>query len=128
MSTIELKSPRDGSVLAFSVTGRSDNEVDFDVSVRTPWFHGTTPASTFYNGSPSELFRGMSRDWRGWKGEKSWQDLGCRVALSAQADSVGHIKLRVQLSGDHESRLVAVLEYEAGQLEEMSKAVAGLLG
>ncbi|GAB2891722.1 hypothetical protein GCM10027046_20760 [Uliginosibacterium flavum] len=129
MTALELKSPRDGSILTFRVVTQYAQEVEFEVSVRTPWFTGRAPASTFMNGSPSTMFKAMAQEWQGWKEPKSWQDLERRVSLSSLTDSTGHVSITVELIGqDYESRLCVVLEYEAGQLEEMALATAELLG
>ena len=129
MTSLELKSPRDGSVLRFQFVKRYDEEVEFEVSVQTPWFTGRAPSSTFMNGSPSTMFRAMADEWQGWKGSKSWKDLEDRVSFSGATDSTGHVSITVDLVGqDYETRLRAVLEYEAGQLEEMASSVAKLLG
>jgi hypothetical protein len=129
MSELQLKSPQDGSILGFVITGKSDKSIEFEVSVRTPWFSGRAPASTYLNGSPSHMFCAMADEWRGWKGEKSWQDLEARVSLSGEVDSTGHVRLAVELEGqDYESKLRVVIEYEAGQLEEMAYGVSQLLG
>jgi hypothetical protein len=75
------------------------------------------------------MFRDMANEWQGWNGAKSWEDLERRVSLSATTDSTGHVSITVDLTGqDYETRLRAVLEYEVGQLEEMARAVKGLLG
>ena len=129
MTALELKSPRDGSVLRFQLVKRYEEEVEFEVSVQTPWFTGRAPCSTFMNGSPSAMFRSMANEWQGWKGSKSWKDLEDRVSLSGTSDSTGHVSLAIDLVGqDYETKLRVVLEYEAGQLEAMASSVAGLLG
>jgi hypothetical protein len=129
MTSLELKSPRDGSILGLRVVSRDAEEVEFEVSVRTPWFSGRAHASTFMSGSPSAMFRAMAQEWRGWKEAKSWRDLEDRVSLSGITDSTGHVSITVELTGqDYESRLRVVLGYEAGQLEEMANAIAELLG
>lgn len=80
------------------------------------------------NGSPSLLFEEMARSWTGWSGEKSWKDLESRVILRASSDRTGHISLRTELVGqDYESRLVVVIEFEAGQLEGMAASVKELI-
>ena len=129
MTALELKSPRDGSVLRFQLVKRYEEEVEFEVSVQTPWFTGRAPSSTFMNGPPSAMFRAMANEWQGWKGSKSWKDLEDRVSLSGVTDSTGHVSITVDLVGqDYETRLRVVIEYEAGQLEEMASTVARLLG
>jgi hypothetical protein len=129
MCDSELKSPQDGSILKFVVTGRSAEAVEFDVFVQTPWFSGRAPASTYFNGSPSSMFNAMAGAWRGWAGQKSWQDLEARVSLAGESDATGHVRLTVELKGqDYDSNLRVVLWYEAGQLEAMAGAVRELLG
>jgi hypothetical protein len=129
MTSLEFKSPLDGSILGLRIVSRDATEVVFEVSVHTPWFTGRVHASTFVNGSPSAMFRAMAQEWRGWKEAKSWRDLEDRVSMSGTADSRGHVSITVELTGqDYESRLRVVLGYEAGQLEEMANAVAELLG
>jgi hypothetical protein len=72
----ELKSPNDGSVLAFEIRERLQEETTFDVSVKTPWFSGIADCSTFLVLSPADLFREMATEWMGWTEEKS-----CRRAV-----------------------------------------------
>nr|WP_315233726.1 DUF6228 family protein [uncultured Albidiferax sp.] len=127
MSILELKSPHDGSVLAFQVTRRDGAETEFEVSVRTPWFTGRAQASTYHNGSPTGMFSAMAREWRGWAGEKHWQDIDNQVSLSATTDATGHIGLTVELRGNTQGNLLrTILQYEAGQLEEIAEAVTAL--
>lgn len=128
MATVELKSSQDGAALSFSLTGRSKEEISFDVSLRTPWFSGKAPASTYMVGSPSKLFREMANEWKGWADPKTWADLEDRVKFSAVSDSIGHVKLAVELAGpDYEFRLKAIVVYEAGQLERMANDIEELL-
>jgi hypothetical protein len=61
LKSISIKSPRDGSEFTLTVLERRGGEVEFEVSVRTPWYSGRAPASTFMNGSPSLLFEEMAR-------------------------------------------------------------------
>lgn len=129
MAQVEFKSPHDGSVLRFAVTDRTSEEVEFEVLVRTPWFSGRVPSSTYLNGSPAAMFAAMAESWRGWDGPLSWQDLESRVSLEGTSDSTGHVRITVEVKGqDYESQLRVVLMYEAGQLEEMSNAITKLLG
>lgn len=128
MNTVELKASEDGATLTFAVTSRSSEETSFDVLVKTPWFSGKAPASTYFSGSPAMLFREMASEWKGWEKPKTWADLEDRVRLSATSDSTGHIRVAVELRGaDYESGLKATLVYEAGQLERMASDVASLL-
>lgn len=129
MDSVTFKSPNDGSLLIIQVTDRREGEIEFEVSVRTPWFSGRAPASTYVNGSPSAIFKAMALEWRGWTGEKSWQDLDQRVSFSARSDSTGHISVSIELTGqDYDSRLRVILRFEAGQLDDMASLLEGVLG
>src|SRR5689334_8794498 len=115
MAKLEFKSPKDGSILSFSVTQRKADEISFDVGVRTPWFSGTAPASSYIVGSPSMMFREIEANWTGWEGTKNWEDLDHRVSFAATSDSTGHINLGINLTGpQYDSKLCAVLMYDAG--------------
>jgi hypothetical protein len=125
MPQLELKSPHDGSILIFDVTSRNEEEVLFSVHVKTPWFSGVAPSSTFMVLPPSDLFRAMAAEWKGWKTEKTWSDLEDRVSIAATSDSTGHIRLAITLRGqDGGSRLHVDLMYEAGQLQQMADELA----
>lgn len=121
----ELKSPDDGSVLTFEIRDRLKEEISFDVSVKTPWFTGTTRSSTYTVPSPAELFHEMAAEWMGWNEEKSWSDLEGNVEIAATSDRTGHISLQVILNGQNgESQLRTCLKFEAGQLEKFAKEIA----
>ena len=129
MSNLLLKSPYDGSLLTFAITTRKPDEVIFDILVKTSQFTGSASASTYHSGSPAVMFRSMANEWQGWPDEKRWEDLEGRAALVATSDSTGHIKLQVTLQGeDYESRLRAILQFEAGQLEAMARDAELLFG
>ncbi len=128
MSDLEF-STNDGSVLSFTVTRRQQDEIEFDVAVTARSFSGVAPASTFVTGSPAVLFNDMASSWDGWKDQKKWNDLEGRVEFSATSDLTGHIELAVTLRGqDFDTNLHVVLNFEAGQLNGMAKAVSLLLG
>jgi len=130
VADLEFNSAKDGSALSFTVIRKtSDKETDSEVAVKTPWFSGVAPASTYFAGSPSMMFRAMADEWQGWKGSKEWKDLEARVAFSAKSDSSGHIALSVELTGqDYDSHLRVVLQFEAGQLDVMANEIHLLLG
>jgi hypothetical protein len=129
MTELTFKSPKDGSILELREKARYEHELEFEVGVRTPWFSGRAPASTFMNGSPLPMFQKMAEEWQGWVGKKSWSDLESRVTLAAHCDSTGHVQLAVELTGqDFESRLRVVIGYEAGQLEGMAAALKTMFG
>jgi hypothetical protein len=82
----ELKSPDDGSVLAFAIRERLKEEISFDVSVQTPWFSGIASSSTFMALPLADLFREMAAEWMGWAEEKTWSDLESNVKIVATSD------------------------------------------
>jgi hypothetical protein len=125
MNHLELKSPHDGSLLTFSVTNKFEDAIDFNVQVKTLFFSGSAPSSTFMAAPLEEWFKNMAEDWDGWKGEKKWGDLESRVLLSATTDSTGHIKIKVTLAGqEYDSELRVNIMFEAGQLEGMARDAA----
>jgi hypothetical protein len=129
MARLDFKSPDDGSILTFELTARDTAEVLFNVAVKSPWFAGAAPATTFVNGSPSILFRAMAVEWKGWKQEKTWEDIEGRVAFEATSDSLGHISLATTLKGpSYDSWLRVVVKFEAGQLDRMRDEIETLLG
>ena len=129
MADLEFISPNDGSTLSLTVTRCSEGETDFEVAIKTPWFSGVAPASTYMNGSPAPMFAEMASAWTGWKGQKKWTDLEQRIEFYATSDSTGHVALTVKLVGqDYDSNLLVVLKYDAGQLEGMAKSISQLLG
>ncbi len=129
MSEVQFKSPNDGSILRLAITNRYDEEIEFEVSVSTPWFTGRAPASTYVSGSPSAMFRAMALEWQGWNEAKNWSDIENRVSLSSKIDSLGHVSIAVELNGqDYDSKLRVIVQFDAGQLDEMADAVSGLLG
>lgn len=78
-------------------------------------------------GPPNTLFDEMAREWKGWKGTKTWASLEDELRMEASADSTGHVSLAVTMrdySDPAEWRLKATLDLEAGQLPELAKSVA----
>jgi hypothetical protein len=125
MSYLEFKSPHDGSLLTFTNIRKFEDCIDFDVQVKTPYFSGIAPSSTFMAAPLEAWFRNMADDWKGWKDEKKWGDLEGRVLFSATTDSTGHVQVRVTLTGqDYDSELRVNIMFEAGQLEGMANDVA----
>lgn len=93
-------------------------------------FSGRTTVSLYMAGPPSALFDEMARDWKGWKGTKTWAALEDELRLEASADSTGHISLVVTIrdyNDPAEWRLKATLDLEADQLPELAKSVAKAL-
>jgi hypothetical protein len=76
-----------------------------------------------YGSPPSELFGEFAAEWRGWQGVKQWQALDGEYALSATADSAGHVTLVAKLNtasypSTWEAKVSLVLE--AGALDRLA--------
>lgn len=123
---VEFKSTENGATISFSIARHWDEEIEFLVEVKTPFGSAKATGSTYFTGSPVLLFQSMATEWKGWKKDKTWNDLEDRVMLTACSDSTGHTKLTVKLC-EYESSFQTVLVFEAGQLHEMAKEIATLL-
>jgi uncharacterized protein DUF6228 len=79
----------------------------------------------------TELFDGLARDWRGWEGVRTLVSLESQLEVSCSADRLGHVSLRVELSGDHlgsDWRAADTIYLEAGQLEDLARRARGYFG
>ena len=121
-SSVTIKSAKDATRLIFSdAAGES-----FTAALESPHFSGRVVVSTYHSGPPSLLFDEMARDWQGWERKKEWAALEDELRLTASSDHTGHIELVVIMrdySDPADWRLQATLELEAGQLEELARAV-----
>ncbi len=127
METIEIKSCDDSTTLIFRLVGRNEKGSTFVASVTGAPFIGEVTTTTYFVGPPSLLFRDMADNWQGWKGEKVWGALDGEFTLTATATSLGRISViieMVEMAGAY--RLKAILGFEAGQLENISKRVESL--
>lgn len=80
-----------------------------------------TAASTYQAGSPALFFKEMSIDWRGWAGEKIWEDLDQQLRLTGTIDNIGHVSVRVEIwSANYNAKLRITLVLDAGQLDEVA--------
>lgn len=79
----------------------------------------------------SELFRGLSKHWRGWAGERAEESLERHLRLACTADRTGHVTIRVTLRSmvlEDDWRVEADLHLEAGQLDRLADAAAEYFG
>lgn len=68
-----------------------------------------------------DLFRTMVDQWRGWKGELVWASLEGEFAISATADSLGHVTLHLkfqEMQGQSPWSAEADLTLEPMQVEQ----------
>jgi hypothetical protein len=122
-SSVTVKSSRDTTRLNFADITKET----FSANLEGANFSGRVSVSLYMAGPPSALFDEMARDWKGWKGTKTWAALEDELRMEASADSTGHVSLAVTMrdySDPAEWRLKATLDLEAGQLPELAKAVA----
>ena len=127
MNRVSIKSCNDGTELIFKVLRSSGESIDFIAEVSGSPFIGSVETSTYVSGPPSLLFSDIAKNWRGWKGEKTWSAIDGEFALKASSNLTGSVRViieMVQMSGDFQ--LVATLGLEAGQLEAISKRVSVL--
>ena len=74
-----------------------------------------------------DLFRTMVDQWRGWEGELAWASLEGEVAMSATADSLGHVTLRLRFQNAQGASPWAAevdLTLEPMQVEEAHRHLA----
>ena len=84
-----------------------------------------------YIKGPEVLFNEMAENWHGWSGEKTWHALEGELELTATADSLGHITIRVHLRPTAGPEAWSVISYayiEAGQLESLRARAARFFG
>jgi len=106
---------------------KTDEEITFTASYSDGQFSGQVTSSDYIVGGPVALFEGMAADWRGWEGERKWSDLESSLVLRATTDSVGHIRIRVEMDRHHPpGRLVGEVMVEAGQLIGIAKKLGEL--
>lgn len=122
-----------GNSLQFDVDPRAVEEGTlYTVQLRTPWMSATTQMPTHVYGPPTTYFKDLAASWRGWEGQKLWENIEHQVSLSATTDPVGHISLMVTLRSPIESgfpgKAVDVIALEAGALEALAREVRQFFG
>lgn len=119
-----------GYRLLFHSQERDDDEwlAFYSVTMSAPDMKGTIRVDNSpYGTTPAELFAEIARDWKGFKGEKSWGSLEGEFNISAKSDSTGHITIRASINTGCTppcSKMVSDFEIEAGQLEKIDNQVS----
>jgi hypothetical protein len=68
------------------------------------------------------FFADLSKNWKGWEGEKSWRALEDEFRIDASTTKTGHIILKVTINlHQYQWRVIADISLEAGQLENVEK-------
>ena len=112
----------DGSTLRFTITGSSEHEVKYVVTIDVGWARASTEISSYLYGPPIQFFRSLAESWRGWEGEKKWEDLEHHVGLTATCDRTGHVALKVQIQdSEYSGRVILRIHFEAGGLEAIAR-------
>lgn len=94
--TLEIRD-RDGNMFRFAVAARTERYLNYLVTVDVGWAHASAEISTYLYGAPTKFFADLAQSWRGWSGEKKWEDLDHRIALTAVSDRTGHVNFKVIL-------------------------------
>src|ERR1041384_5591920 len=94
----------------------------FEVVLSEPNFRGMLKVYQPDSPLPTELFRDLARNWKGWDGKRLWASIEGELTLSATCDSAGHTMLTVELRRQTRDawRLLGHLVLEAGQLDEIA--------
>ena len=114
----------DGSTLSFAVTGSTEHEVNYLITIDVGWARASAEISTYLYGPPTPFFKSLAESWRGWEGEKTWEDLEHRVCLTAICDRTGHVTLKVLVQdSQYSGRASLPIFLEAGGLDAIAKRV-----
>ncbi len=116
-----------GGALSFIIQSRTNDETKFQVSCGQPNFKAKCSVSSHVVGTPDTLFSSIAKDWKGWPGEKTWEDLEHRVILSCRMDSTGHAWLTVSITNyENSTSFSTELMFESGMLGEIARRVSDL--
>ena len=74
----------------------------------------------------TRLFAEMSKEWRGWKGEKIWRTTDAAVTLAFTHDGVGHVRVNAVVKDDQPSvwEVRGQLAIELGALDRIARDMA----
>lgn len=102
------------------------------MSLRTSGLTASLHVASHYASGFDDLvdfLRDLAADWRGWKGERTYESLEHDLQLTATHD--GHVRLVVQMSTTSEPdgwSATAVLRLEPGEeMTQAAESVAALL-
>ena len=76
-----------------------------------------------------QFFGDLAARWSGWEGERSWESIEGDLKLSCSHDSLGHIRMTVELrslgAGSIKWTVSSELMIEAGQLDSIAEDARG---
>ena len=114
----------DGSALSFEITGSSEHEATYVVTIDVGWARASAEVSTYLYGPPTPFFKSLAESWRGWEGEKKWEDLEHRVGFTGTCDRTGHVTVKVLVQdSQYSGRAVLPIHLESGSLETIANRV-----
>jgi hypothetical protein len=98
---------------------------DFIVTLYNAPVNGSINLSDLGPNRWAEYFEDLSKDWKGWKGEKKIESTEGDLILKATSDSLGHISVRMELRADQGGAdwlVTGTLVVEAGALDMIAKS------
>ena len=125
-----IRSAQDGTVLRFSdpVASRDEEGLAcFTVSLSGPLIQASARIDSFESGNLPAYFENIAACWKGWKGEKRWENVENELELVATSDSLGHVFLSFTLRSGHSDFAWTVsgrLLLEAGQLDAIAQEMS----
>jgi Family of unknown function (DUF6228) len=126
---VSIRSSHDGLTLTLSnflPENPSLISYSFLVQIKNYEIRAEARASNYMAADLPDFFSSLAKDWRGWKGERSWATLEEEFKLTATCDALGHIYLKFFLRPAYTGlhwELNGILEVEAGQLESIAEDV-----
>ena len=75
-----------------------------------------------------DLFEYMTKEWKGWKGEKDWASIEGELSISCASDNKGHIRMNIRLTqfeGPEPWRVEAAINLEVGLIEGLAENIRG---
>ncbi len=132
MDTVEISSADPAAKLKLFDYNRNSIAVSFEC----PALQVTTKVALFSDigGADAaglvDLFKTMVDQWRGWKGALTWASLEGEFAISATADSLGHVTLRLkfqEMQGPSPWSAEADLILEPMQVEQAHRQLLRLI-
>jgi len=124
---LRIESAHGTAWLEIRMLSESEEEKAFDVSATFGMFSGSVRSTTYFAGSPADLFAEAARDWRGWTGDKVWEAISHELKLSLSSETLGGCRLLVSLA-DGDEKLEGCIHLEAGQLESLARRAANFFG
>ena len=123
MEPLRIKSARDGFELVLGPPEGKGREGSFPVHLTGPAMSASVNAYEHEYHVLPRFFEELTKHWRGWDGEKTYESVESHVAMKATADRLGHVYLRVtvrSIDASADWRAEATLLIEAGQLDRLA--------